>query len=77
MHEHDGQPGDDTAQPKLVNCRRTGQDYDVGQHARCPYCWGSDERIAGGKHEEFCDFQPGRDPVNFGFPEDGTRQRHA
>lgn len=58
-----------------LRCNRTGQQYSLDTHERCPYCWGSRERIERGKHEGFCDYDPDRDPIHFGFP-DGTA-RHT
>ena len=65
-------------QPKVtrLRCRRTGQMYTVPQHVRCPYCFGDAKRIeAGADHGQFCDYEPGVDPVVFGFPPGGTRDR--
>lgn len=59
-----------TAPEPLVRCRRTGQEVPVGEHCRCPYCFGRSEQVRSGEHATFCDFRPGRDPVHFGFPED-------
>ncbi|MCB9915548.1 MAG: hypothetical protein H6828_10425 [Planctomycetes bacterium] len=63
--------------PRLVPCRRTGQEYDCREHERCPYCFGSRGDVARGKHEEFCDFDPERDPVSFGFPPHSDREQHG
>lgn len=67
MHdpEKDGQ--------KLIRCRRTGREYDLDEHERCPWCWGSRERIASGDHALFCDWKAGEDPQLFGFPEGLSR----
>jgi hypothetical protein len=35
----------------------------------CPYYFGADTGSYRGDHKEFCDFEIGRDPVSFGFPE--------
>ncbi|MHC4821727.1 MAG: hypothetical protein ACYTDX_08430 [Planctomycetota bacterium] len=56
-----------------VHCRRTGQEYEVDKHVRCPYCFGEEGDVATGNHEKFCDFEPGKDPVSFGFPKDSER----
>lgn len=61
------------ADNKRIHCRRTGQEYEVDVHERCPYCWGATEQVESGDHNNFCDFKPGEDPVHFGFPEDGNR----
>ena len=58
-----------------VECRRTGQSYAPSKHERCPYCFGTAADVVPCAYENFCDFQPGRDPISFGFPEDGRRFR--
>jgi hypothetical protein len=45
----------------------------VAEHAECPYCFGNRQAIAKGRHGEFCDFHPGKDPIHFGFPPDSSR----
>lgn len=72
-----GNRHDESKRLKVVHCRRTGQEYDVGIHKQCPYCFGEDRDIATGDHEKFCDFCPGEDPVNFGFPEHNERLRRG
>jgi hypothetical protein len=67
--------GDDAK--KTLHCRRTNQDYDVEKHTQCPYCFGEEKDVATGDYEAFCDFQPGKDPVSFGFPENTARNRHG
>jgi len=64
-------------EPRLVECRRTGQAYDVEEHLRCPYCFGEKNDVASAKHGRFCDFEPGKDPINFGFPENSSRNREG
>lgn len=59
--------------PLLITCRRTGRAFDLDEHERCPWCWGSRERVASGDHAQFCDFEPGKDPLLFGFPEGLSR----
>ena len=56
-----------------VWCRRLERELSVHEHAECPYCFGKEPQIAGRKHEEFCDFKPGQDPIHFGFPPDTSR----
>lgn len=51
------------------HCPRLGRDVPAHEHAECPYCFGDAERIARGDRREYCDFQPGKDPVSFGFPD--------
>ena len=58
-----------------VRCRRTGEKYSPDEHHRCPYCYGAIADVAEGDHETFCDFDPEKDPVQFGFPENGTRHQ--
>ena len=65
-------------QLKTLRCRRTGQLYRVEQHVQCPYCSGDADTIRrSGKYQDFCEFHPGSDPVNFGFPPDSDRTRHG
>ena len=58
---------------KLVQCHRTGREFDLSEHQKCPYCYGQADDIATGEHEKFCDFKPGVDPVSFGFPDGSSR----
>ncbi len=59
-------------------CRRTGQMFSPTEHARCPYCYADAPQVeATGDYTTFCDFKPGEDPINFGFPADSTRTRHG
>ena len=63
---------------KKLRCRRTGQMLTVAEHVECPYCFGKEQTIEeGGEYEDFCEFLPGKDPINFGFPPDSTRTRHG
>lgn len=72
----DERPSEGTDEP-VVHCRRTGQDYDAGTHERCPYCFGQSSDVRPGAHGEFCDFDPDKDPVSFGFPPGTTRDREG
>ena len=63
---------DPAPKQKLVRFRRTEQSFSVEEHTKCPYCFGRLEKIESGEHSGFCDFEPGKDPINFGFPEDGS-----
>ncbi len=56
-----------------VFCHRLDHKLPVSEHADCPYCFGKRQQIADGEHREFCDFHPGQDPINFGFPPDSSR----
>ena len=62
---------------KLVRCRRTEQAFSIEEHTKCPYCFGKLEKIATGEHSGFCDFEPGKDPINFGFPGDDSRNERG
>ncbi len=75
MSENEAQPPESDS--GHVPCRRTGQSYDPCEHVRCPYCFGTESDVAPGDHEKFCDFEPGKDPVSFGFPEDLRRFRRG
>ncbi len=70
--------GDADAHVKLkeLRCRRTGQMYTVEKHVECPYCSGDAATIErDGKYANFCEFEPGKDAVHFGFPEGSARNR--
>lgn len=54
----------------LVHCPRLERPRTVAQHCRCVYCFGGEQDIRGGNRATFCDFQAGRDPIVFGFPEE-------
>ena len=56
-----------------VFCRRVERQLSVEEHARCPYCNGREDLIQTARHETFCDFRPGTDPISFGFPSDRGR----
>lgn len=62
---------------RLVRCVRTGQDYDLSTHAECPWCHGSQADLSTGDRSRFCGFEPGKDPVNFGFPPDSSRTQRG
>jgi hypothetical protein len=62
---------------KPVQCHRTGREFDLAEHQKCPYCYGQREDIASGDHEKFCDYKPGVDPVSFGFPGDSSRNQRG
>ena len=51
-----------------VHCRRIDGALTVSEHLRCPYCFGTRNDVAEGAHTDFCDFDPARDPLTFGFP---------
>ena len=63
---------------KKLKCRRTGQMFTVAEHVECPYCSGDEQTIEEGRdYDEFCEFQAGKDPINFGFPPDSTRTQRG
>lgn len=63
--------------PVAVPCRRVDAAYDVAGHQDCPYCCGAAADVAAGDHARFCTFDPTRDPIAFGFPDDFGRQTYA
>jgi hypothetical protein len=66
---------ENTSGPRLKRllCKRTGEQVEVATHAECPYCFGRAAEIEEGRHEAFCDYQPEKDPMHFGFPADTSR----
>ncbi len=75
MSEREVQSSEGEADEKVVQCRRTGESYDPDEHRRCPYCYGSLREVSDGDHGTFCDYDPEKDPISFGFPPDGTRHQ--
>jgi hypothetical protein len=57
-----------------VMCNRTGSPRTVEEHTSCPYCYGRAREVETGDRGQFCDYQPDRDPVAFGFPEGTSRE---
>jgi hypothetical protein len=55
-----------------VWCRRVERMLELSEHEGCPYCF-DEKKVETASHDDFCDFKPGEDPVNFGFPEDRGR----
>jgi len=53
---------------KKLLCKRTGEQIVPVEHERCPYCFGRLADIETGRHEAFCDYHEGKDPIHFGFP---------
>lgn len=69
---------DNEASTKRVYCVRNHTTKKASEHLRCPYCFGrSREVVEAGEHERFCDFDPEKDPVSFGFPEGSTRAQRT
>jgi len=58
---------------KRLLCRRTGEQVDLREHERCPYCFGRLADVETGRHEAFCGYRAGVDPVHFGFPDEARR----
>ncbi len=58
-----------------VPCPRLGRKRTTSEHADCPYCFGTQADVATGQRAKFCDFDPARDPVTFGFPDGLSRHR--
>jgi hypothetical protein len=57
-----------------VFCRRLRRRLPDRDHLACPYCFGREQDVRSADHDRFCDFEEGKDPVVFGFPE--THGRH-
>ena len=55
---------------KPVYCRRLERQLPVTEHVECPYCFGKPDEVQAAEHGRFCDFEPGKDPIHFGFPSD-------
>lgn len=54
-------------------CRRLARYLPLAEHEQCAYCFGKLDDIKEGWYDRFCDFKPGVDPVNYGFPPDSSR----
>jgi hypothetical protein len=65
---HPGQSAD-PAPPTEVYCRRVERPLAVEEHVDCPYCYGKKNDVQTTEHRQFCDFEPGKDPIHFGFPD--------
>ena len=66
------EPRDQEAE-QPVFCRRLQSMLPVREHGDCKYCFGDKSRIRTGSHPEFCDYDVAKDPINFGFPPDTSR----
>ncbi|MCC7012379.1 MAG: hypothetical protein IT454_07460 [Planctomycetes bacterium] len=62
---------------KQLFCQRTARFFSPEEHARCPYCFGGEAEVRSGLHRRFCDYIRGRDPVQFGFPEQSERDEEG
>jgi hypothetical protein len=61
---------------KRVFCTRNRVDKEAEEHLSCPYCFGKKvEVVENGERREFCDYDPEKDPTNFGFPEESSRNQ--
>lgn len=69
-----GPEKDEVVETKCA-CARLHVERTTSEHKACPYCFGKRQDIERGDRSEFCDFQPGVDPVSFGFPENTSRSR--
>ena len=56
-----------------VFCHRLQKPLSIKEHERCPYCYGQKSEIRDQGHDQFCDFKPGEDPVQFGDDANGDR----
>lgn len=52
-----------------VFCRRLKRPLPVMEHVACSYCFGKEGDVRSADHARFCDFEEGKDPIHFGFPE--------
>ena len=62
---------------KRLLCKRTGEQVEPREHEQCPYCFGRLADVETGKHEAFCDYHQGQDPIHFGFPTDDKRSEQG
>ena len=67
----------DGFEEKGIYCRRLGKKFAPDEHATCDYCHGDKVEIQTGEHGKFCNYDPDKDPVHFGFPEGGSRDSHG
>lgn len=58
-------------------CRRLQRMLPLGEHDKCAYCFGDRDEVKDGWYDRFCDFKPGQDPINFGFPPDSSRNQQS
>ncbi len=70
-------PDDPGFSVKAVFCKRLGKQLAIDQHVDCPYCCGAIDEVASAEHERFCEFDPAKDPIHFGFPGDTLRDREG
>jgi len=66
-----------SADEACVSCRRLNRDLPICEHLRCPYCYGRSVDVRASDHATFCDFDPARDPVSFGFPKSAGHFRES
>jgi hypothetical protein len=63
--------------PTEVLCRRQMRPVLVEEHLRCPYCFGARADVESGRHAGFCGYEQEKDPLHFGFPPEGVRDKHG
>jgi hypothetical protein len=64
----------DEQDPKKVYCVRNRLMKDASEHMGCPYCFGKKkEAVEDGERQDFCDYDPDKDPISYGFPTNTTR----
>lgn len=61
--------------PTETFCRRLGQPLSVTEHKSCSYCHGRESDIRSHDHARFCDYDPDKDPLIFGFPDSHGRHQ--
>ena len=66
---NDPVPVRDAFNSVVVYCRRLKRPLPVVEHVSCSYCFGKERDVKSGDHQRFCDFEEGKDPIHFGFPE--------
>jgi hypothetical protein len=57
------------AEEPKVFCRRIRLEMPLTEHLACNYCFGKAADVKSGDYARFCDFEEGKDPICFGFPE--------
>lgn len=61
------------AQNNPTSCPRIDGARTVEDHLACRYCFGTAAEVATGRRPAFCNYEPGVDPICFGFPETSSR----
>ncbi|MCB9881398.1 MAG: hypothetical protein H6834_06375 [Planctomycetes bacterium] len=60
-------------QDAKVYCRRLKEMKPLAEHTECMYCFGKLGQVDGSHYDHFCDYDPDKDPIHFGFPQDSSR----